>query len=98
MSGGQYYAAYYAASAVLLSRGHRFSSIPEYGRECTANLVKPGDLPQDLGRFYDRLFRDRQHGDYLELVEFTSDQLDEAIRQAEELVSALERLVKGAET
>lgn len=51
-----YYAAFYAASAVLLARGRR--------------VVKPGTLAEEWGRFYDRLFHDRQQGDYVEFVAF----------------------------
>lgn len=90
-----YYAAFYAASAVLLCRGHRFRKHTGVRAGIHRELVKPGLLPETWGRTYDRLFQDRQEGDYLALTHFEADEVEETIRHAEALVGFLERLIPG---
>jgi len=87
-----YYSAFYAASAVLLFRGHRFRKHAGVRAAIHRHLVKPGLLSTEQGRVYDRMFHDRQEGDYLEFIEFTYDELVDMIAGAEELLEAFEGL------
>ena len=87
-----YYAAFYAASAALLARGKRFVKHSGVRAAVHRDLVKPGLLPEDLGRIYDRLFHDRQQGDYIEFVSFDAEDVASTIGQSRQFVDALEAL------
>lgn len=89
-----YYACFYAVSAVLLKLGKRFSKHSGVRSALHEHIVKTGKLSIELGKAYDRLFENRQEGDYLELVDFEKDQVEEAIQQAETFVSAVQELLK----
>lgn len=69
-----YYACFYAASAILLRLGHRFSKHSGVRSAVHQKLVKTGLITPDLGKIYDRLFENRQEGDYLEMVHFEEEQ------------------------
>ena len=56
------------------------------------NLVKPGLVSQEIGRFYDELFEARQRGDYIELVDFEKDQITKWLQQAREFINAVKPL------
>jgi hypothetical protein len=87
-----YFAAFYAASAALLSRGDRFVKHSGVRAALHKQLVKPGLLSRDLGRQYDKLFEDRQESDYVALVAFEEEEVRAALDRARALVSALEAL------
>lgn len=59
-----YYAAFHAISAVLLERDLTFSShgqtLGAFNREC----VQKGEFPTDFTKILNRLYEDRQNGDY----------------------------------
>jgi uncharacterized protein (UPF0332 family) len=93
-----YFAAFYAATAALLSRGQRFRKHAGVRGALHQQLVKPGLLSPDWGRLYDRLFEDRQRGDYLDLVTFDPEEVAELIPKARELVAVIECLVVNNES
>lgn len=89
-----YYAAFYAASAVLLARGERFVKHSGVRGAVHRHLVKPGLLGRELGLAYDRLFQDRQEADYVELSEFSEQEVREAIGQAVALVRRCDEILR----
>ena len=52
-----------------------------------------GKVSSAWGRFYDRIFENRQRGDYQELVTFESEQVTEIIEQAREFVAEIVSLI-----
>ena len=84
-----YYACFYAASAVFLKRGISFRKHTGVRAAVHKELVHPGVLSVDDGKVYDRLFVDRQEGDYVEFVEFAPEDVAEAIEGASALVAKL---------
>lgn len=88
-----YYAAFYAASAVLLARGHRFVKHTGVRAAIHQQLVNPGHLDAELGKLYDRLFHDRQEGDYVEFTHFEPEDAERAVADAKRLVAALRDLL-----
>jgi uncharacterized protein (UPF0332 family) len=88
-----YYAAFYAASAVLLARGSRFAKHSGVRAAVHRDLVKTGLLSEEWGRFYDRLFQERQEADYIEFVEFEKGEVDDMIQATERFVRVLEPLM-----
>ena len=92
-----YYAAFYAASAALLARGLRFVKHSGVRAAVHRDLVKPGLAPEDHGRLYDRLFHDRQQGDYIEFVSFDAEEVGRTIAESTTLVGAFEVLAASAD-
>jgi hypothetical protein len=88
-----YYAAFYAASAVLLDKGSRFAKHSGVRAALHRDLVKSDLLSEEWGRFYDRLFQERQEADYLEFVEFEKAEVDEMLDATTRFVSVLEALI-----
>ena len=60
------YAAFYAVSALLLEDGHRFRKHSGVRASFNRHLIKTGRLARKHGDLYNRLFRDRQEGDYID--------------------------------
>jgi uncharacterized protein len=88
-----YYAAFYAASAVLLLLGKRFVKHSGLRGAMHRDLVKPGLLDMNDGKAYDRLFEARQQADYLELVSFGAEEARSSLSDAIRLVDELQRLI-----
>ena len=93
-----YYAAYYAAKAMLALR-HLDSSrhsgvLALFGRE----FVKSGIIEPGLGRALHELFDSRQEGDYKDFLVATKDHAYRAIHQSKDFVagigSELDRLLE----
>ena len=89
-----YYACFYAVSALLLTRG--LSSAKHGGVRSLfhQNFVKPGLVDTELGQIYDRLFDNRQKGDYADLVRFDPDEVSEWYDEAREFVEIAGDIVK----
>jgi hypothetical protein len=88
-----YFAAFYAASAVLLDKGRRFVKHSGVRAAVHRDLVKTGLLSVELGQVYDRLFQERQLGDYVELVEFDRNDVERMIEESSRLVQELALLL-----
>jgi len=84
-----YYAAFYAASAVLLYQGHSFTKHTGVRAAFQSHLVRPGLVEAKWGKLYDRLFEDRQEGDYIALVSFDPDYVCETLNQVRELLAVI---------
>jgi uncharacterized protein (UPF0332 family) len=90
-----YYAAFYAASAVLLALGERFVKHTGVRGAVHRRLVGSSVLSIELGRAYDRLFQDRQEADYVELTTFSDEEALECIEQAAALVARLNQVLSS---
>jgi len=89
-----YYACFYAVSALLLTRGlssTRHSGVRSLFHQ---NFVKPGLITAELAQLYDRLFDNRQKGDYADLVRFDPDEVRGWYDEAQEFVKAAENIIK----
>ena len=85
-----YYACFYAISALLLAKGlssARHSGVRSLFHQ---NFVKPGLVDRELGQLYDRLFDNRQKGDYADLIHFDLDTVRPWYDEAQEFVRAIE--------
>lgn len=88
-----YYAVFYAATAVFVDRGLRFRKHAGVRAAVHRELIKKSVLPVEMGRLYDRLFEDRQHGDYMVLTEFEPDDVQEKIELAAAFLQAVRALL-----
>lgn len=90
-----YYACFYSLSSVLLVEDLRFVKHSGVRAALHRSLVKTGRLRAEWGRFYDRVFENRQRGDYQELVHFDAEQVAEIVEQAKGFVAEMHRLMEG---
>lgn len=91
-----YYACFYATSAVLLAEGEKFVKHSGVRGALHRSLVRTGRLPRELGRFYDRIFENRQRGDYQELVIFEAEQVTSMVDEGKKFVEEMRRLLRTA--
>lgn len=89
-----YYAAYYAASALLIAYGIRTKShegnISQFGQK----FVLTGMVSKDLGRFYNQLFQMRLTGDYGDTFGLTEEDVVPNIQPTEDFVNQVSSLAR----
>ena len=56
--------------------------------------MKPGLVGTELGQIYDRLFDNRQKGDYADLIRFDPDEVSDWYDEAREFVQTAGDIVK----
>ena len=88
-----YYAAFYAASAVLLAEGTEVSKHSAVIAFIHQRFVKTGRLSKEQGKTLNWLFELRSVGDYGGTVHVSGEQVDQAIHAAEEFFSAIKSLL-----
>ena len=90
-----YYAVFYAASAALLDQQLAFAKQSGVRAAFHQHFVKQGLIDIEWGKFYDRLFEDRQEGDYLAFISFDQEYVETQLGNAEQFLSHLRPLVAG---
>lgn len=88
-----YYAFFYAVSAILLQLKLRFSKHSGVRSAFHQYLVKPGQVSHEHGQLYDELFEARQRGDYIELVRFEKQQVEDWLQKGKEFVREVKSLI-----
>ena len=88
-----YYAAFYTASAVLLSRGRHLVKHAGVRTALHRDLVHTGLLATEHGKAYDELFEIRLIADYT-VTGIDADHATRSLRQAEALVAEMRRLLE----
>ena len=84
-----YYAVFYAVSALLLEEGRRFEKHSGVRAAFNQHFIKSGRLARKHGDLYNRLFRDRQEGDYVEFTKFDDQYVGEQIEGCEEFLAQI---------
>lgn len=89
-----YYSCFYAVSALLLTKD--LSSAKHSGIRALfhQNFVKPGIVTIELGQLYDKLFRNRQKGDYVDFVRFNIDEVKPWYEEAKKFVENIEEIIR----
>ena len=89
-----YYACFYAVSALLLTKG--LSSAKHSGTRSLfhQNFVKSGVVDIELGQLYDRLFDNRQKGDYADLIRFDPDSVRPWYEETQKFIETIENIIK----
>ncbi len=88
-----YYACFYSASAVLLNRGLEFKRHSGVRDALHQHLVKTGDLSDEWGKFYSRLFQNRQEGDYRELTQFDTEEVAHLVERTQSFLERMKAFV-----
>ena len=89
-----YYAAFYAASAVLISRGRHFVKHKGVQTALHRDLIHLGLLAPEHGTAYDALYKLRLVADYT-ITGIDADQATRSLAQAEAIVAEMRRLLAG---
>jgi len=89
-----YYACFYIVSAVLLQNRLRFKKHSGVRSAFHKHIVKPGLINRKYGEFYDELFEARQRGDYIELVQFEKEQVENWLKKAKKFVNDVILLIE----
>lgn len=92
-----YYACYYAASALMLSRNIEASTHSGIKSMLGLRFVKTGELENSYGRIYQQLFENRQSGDYEDFVYCDRELFEELMPQALNFVSKISELTLKSE-
>jgi hypothetical protein len=88
-----YYAAFYGVSAILLERKMSFKKHSGVRAYFHREIIKEGLLEVKWGRYYDKLFEDRQEGDYTAFIDFSKDYVSEQLELCEEFLKELKKLL-----
>lgn len=88
-----YYAAFYAVSAALLERRSSFKKHTGVRAAFHREFIKTGHLDIAWGKFYDRLFEDRQEGDYVALMVFDREYVETQLTRCIEFHVQLRPLI-----
>ena len=87
-----YYACFYAVSALLMTKS--LSSAKHSGVMALFNrhFIKENLLPVELGKFYSRMFDNRQQSDYGDIVTVEFQELKKDIKTATDFIENIEKL------
>lgn len=86
-----YYAMFYSAEAVLLTKNLAFPSHKGVISAFGEHFVKTGIFPKEMGRELNRAFEKRQIGDYEYTFVISDDEAEEMLRSGQEFVSTIAR-------
>ncbi len=92
-----YYACFYAVSALLVTQGIFTSKHGHLRSLLHRDFVKTGLIPPELGRHFDRLFSNRQEGDYADFVVFKADEIRPWLDESKVFVDYVEDLIARME-
>ena len=90
-----YYAAFYAASALLLADGFKYSKHTGVLAHFHKGYIKSGRLPAEIGKRISALHDLRHVGDYGGPAHVDRSQAERAVADARDFVSALRELLPG---
>lgn len=84
-----YYAAYYAASALLIAHGIQTKShegcIAQFGKHFVITEV----FPKEMGKLFNNLFQMRLTGDYSDHFDLTAEEVMDKIKPTEKFVAEI---------
>lgn len=89
-----YYAAFYAATAVLLDEGLEFSKHSAVIASIHQRLVKTGKLDKEKGKELNWLFELRNVGDYGVTIHVSQQDAERAVQVAENFLRVIKSLLQ----
>jgi uncharacterized protein (UPF0332 family) len=89
-----YYAAYYAASALLIAHEIRVKSHEGCIGQFNLNFVKTGLVPIEMGKLFSTLFDMRITGDYSDRFDLTENDVIPNIRPTEDFINKVTKMAK----
>lgn len=89
-----YYAAYYAASALLIAHEIRVKSHEGCIGQFNLNFVKTGLVPIEMGKLFSTLFDMRITGDYSDRFDLTDNDVIPNIQPTEDFINKVSKMAK----
>ena len=89
-----YYAMYYAAEAILLTKDLKFSSHSGVVSQFGLHFIKTGIFKPELGRNFNRSLDDRSSADYGFRSEITKETAEKAFNRADGFIKQLKEYLK----
>jgi hypothetical protein len=87
-----YYAMFYSATAVLMTKGLSSSKHSGVMSNFDKNIVNKGLIDKDYGKFYHKIFAKRNWGDYEPFSKFEEKEVNDWLAKAEEFIKTMEEL------
>lgn len=88
-----YYSCFYIASAYLVIREMEASTHNGIKIGFNKWLIRQGELDKRYGELYNNLFNLRQDADYRDYKDVSGEKIEPFIKEVEELVSRVEKLI-----
>lgn len=88
-----YYACFYVVTALLLRDGKQYARHSAVKSEFGRTYIKPGRVDVKWNKFYQKLFDDRQEGDYIPTTTFEASDVSTSLQQAREFIDLIRGLV-----
>lgn len=89
-----YYATFYMAIAVNLSKGETAKSHSGVFSIIAKNYIATGIMSKEAGALYRKLFSMRQTGDYDDLFDWTEEDVLPLLNPTESLIASMRELIK----
>ncbi|KPL22794.1 MAG: hypothetical protein AMJ75_07415 [Phycisphaerae bacterium SM1_79] len=86
-----YYAMFYAAQAVLLTKNLSFSSHKGVISAFGEHFIKTGTFPKEMGRELNRAFEKRQIGDYEYTFVVSNEDAEQMLQSGKDFVNTITR-------
>ena len=90
-----YYACFYAVTALLLQDEKQFTRHSAVKSEFVKTYIKSGRIDVKWNKFYQKLFDDRQEGDYIPTVIFEVQGISIRLQQAHEFIKIIRGLIES---
>jgi uncharacterized protein (UPF0332 family) len=90
-----YYACFYAVTAILLRDGKQFARHSAVKSEFVRTYIKPGRIDAKWNKVYQKLFDDRQEGDYIPTATFQASDVSASLHQAREFTDLIRGLIEA---
>ncbi len=88
-----YYACFYAVTALLLQDGKQFTRHSAVKSEFIRTYIKPERIDVKWNKFYQKLFDDRQEGDYIPTATFEASDVSTCLQQSREFIDLIRSLI-----
>jgi len=88
-----YYACFYAVTAILLRDGKQFARHSAVKSEFVRTYIKSGQIDEKWNKFYQKLFDDRQEGDYIPTATFETSEVKARLQQARDFIDSILALI-----
>jgi len=90
-----YYACFYAVTALLLQDEKQFARHSAVKSQFVKTYIKSGRIDVKWNKFYQKLFDDRQEGDYIPTVIFDVPDISIRLQQAHEFIAIIRSLIES---
>ena len=88
-----YYACYYAATALLLSREINPSTHTGVRQMLGLHFIKTGKIYSDLGKAFSDLFDKRHSSDYDDFIQVSKEDVEDLLPLASEFIQTIKELI-----